>query len=68
MARDISRDDEFFNCEQEHELRYVSGLYAEHQRVYDFLKQKCANNQIKYSTHRQVYELIRKELGFPLPN
>lgn len=68
MARDKSKDDRYFSCEQEHELKYVSGLYLQSHTVYTFLKQKCANNEIKYSTHRQVYQLIQDKLGFPIPN
>lgn len=68
MARDKSKDDKYFSCEQEHELKYVSGLYIQQQQVYTFLKQKCADNAIKYSTHHQVYKLIQDKLGFPIPN
>ena len=64
MSNNKSRDDKYFSCEQEHELNYVSGLYAEKEKVYEFLKLKCDDNSIKYSTHDQVYKLIKDELGF----
>jgi hypothetical protein len=68
MARDKSKDDKFFSCSQEHEVNYVAGLYPSHvQTVYNFIKNKCASNAIKYSTHLQVYQLIYKELGYPVP-
>ena len=67
MARDKARDDEFFNCSQEHEFQYVSGLYSEKEKVYKYLKEKCADGTIKYSTHMQVYEMIANDLGYPIP-
>ena len=64
MGRDKAKDDKFFNCSQEHELKYVSGLYPGYEvRVYHFLVSKCQAGIIKYSTHKQVYDLIEKELG-----
>ncbi len=67
MGRDKSKDDEYFNCSQEHEFNYVSGLYEDKNKVYDFLKDKCKDGTIKYSRHYKVYELIEKELGYPIP-
>ncbi|MFW5700257.1 MAG: hypothetical protein ACOCWM_01085 [Cyclobacteriaceae bacterium] len=57
-------DHSMFNCNQEHELRYVSGKYAQEQEVYNFLKKKCADGTIFHFTHQQVYDLIKKELGY----
>lgn len=68
MARDKAKDDTYFNCSQESELNYVSGLYSNKTSVYNLLKQACANNAIKYSTHKQVYQLIKDKLGYELPN
>jgi hypothetical protein len=67
MARDKSKDDMYFNCSQDYELNYVASLYTEKQKVLDFLKRKCADGTIKYSKHMEVYELIKKELGYPIP-
>jgi len=67
MARDKAKDDKYFNCGQEHEFDYVSGLYAEKEKVYDFLKKKCSDKTISYSTHLEVYKLIEKELGYSTP-
>jgi len=65
MARDKARDDKYFNCKQEHE----DGLYGSNKdKVSTFLSNKCDNNTIKYSTHKEVYNLIKEELGYPLPN
>lgn len=69
MARDKARDDKYFNCAQESEHEYVAGLYPKEQRatVREFLKEACADNSIKYSSHLEVYELIAEELGYEIP-
>ena len=64
MAQNLSRDQKFFNCSEEHELKYVSGLYSESQKVYDYLVSNCKSGKIKYSSHAEVYALIKNELGF----
>jgi hypothetical protein len=67
MARDKAKDDKLFNCSQEHEFQYVSGLYSSIFRVLTFLKSNCADNTIKNLTHLEVYKLIQTKLGFPIP-
>ena len=69
MARDKARDDKFFNCSESHEHDYVAGLYSVGDRpaVRKLLKDACADNRIKNSTHMEVYELIKAELGLPIP-
>ena len=67
MVRDKAKDDKYFNCSQEHEKDYVSNLYTNSKEVYDFLVIQCNSNEIHYSTHKEVYELIKKELGYPIP-
>lgn len=68
MGRDKSRDDKFFNCKQEHEDHYVANLYSDSKKVSDFLEKKCASSAIKYSTHKEVYDLIKRELGLSIPD
>lgn len=69
MARDKAKDDKHFNCSEEHEFNYVSGLYPNNkQQVYNFLKLKCSQKVINYSTHKEVYQLIHQELGLPMPH
>ncbi len=63
----MGKDSELFNCSEKHELNYVSGLYDNRKEVYAFLKKKCKSGDIKNSTHKEVYELIKKELGYPIP-
>lgn len=67
MGRDKSKDDKLFNCSQEYEYDYVSGLYSDSQIVYDFLQEKCADKTIYHSTHDEVYKLIEDELGYSIP-
>lgn len=67
MARDKKKDDKFFNCSQGHENYYVSNLYDNSDKVSKFLTNKCASNEINYSTHMEVYKLIEKELGYSIP-
>lgn len=59
----MASDHKHFNCSEEHEFTYVSSLYADSQKVYDFLKESCKNGKINYSTHTEVYQLIKDELG-----
>ncbi len=68
MAREKSKDDDLFNCSQEHEKKYVSYSYGDkHEPVYAFLEKACLEKTIRYSTHMEVYELIESHLGFPIP-
>ena len=67
MARDKAKDDKHFNCSQEHEFTYVSELYKGSISVYEFLKKKCKDGGIKYSTHMEVYQMIKNELGYSIP-
>jgi len=67
MARDKAKDDNLFHCSQAHEHVLVANHYEEKQKVLDFLKEKCDDNTIYHSTHKFVYELIEKELGYPVP-
>ena len=43
MAQNKPRDDEFFNCGEEHENRYVSKLYGSNsEKVHVFLEKNAA--------------------------
>lgn len=68
MGRDKSKDDKYFNCGQEHEFKYVAGLYGtNYDKVYFYLKKKCGDGSIRYSTHMEVYKMIERDLGYPIP-
>jgi len=64
MSTDKAKDDKYFNCGEEHEFKYLSGLYNKNNEVYDFLKAKCKSDEIKYSTHEEVYIMIKNKLGY----
>ena len=64
-SRDKAKDDELFNCSQEHEITYVSQRYgANEAKVKAFLDEKCTSGAINNFTHDQLYDLIKKEMGF----
>jgi hypothetical protein len=67
MKRDKAKDDILFNCRKLHELDYVASLYKNSAVVRMFLKSKCQGHQLFYSTHQEVYELIKEELEFAIP-
>jgi hypothetical protein len=68
MLRDKSKDSQFFDWYYEHEIDYVSGLYPDRERVRAFLKAKCDNGEIRHFNHKEIYYLIEKLLGYPMPN
>ncbi|MCF8002033.1 MAG: hypothetical protein K9K32_05395 [Halanaerobiales bacterium] len=68
MGRDKSKDDKYFHCDQDHEINYVSDLYTDSEKVKSFLEQQCKLGNISYSTHKDVYKLIKDKLGFSIPN
>lgn len=67
MGRNKTKDDLELNCHQDSELDYVAGLYEDKIIVKAFLIGSCLNKSIKYLTHMEVYKIIEKELGFPIP-
>ena len=67
MEKGKKKDAKYFNCSQDHERIYVANRYKQNAVVKDFLIKKCKDGTIKYSTHQEVFELIKKELGFPIP-
>jgi hypothetical protein len=69
MARDKAKDDKFFNCSEEYENDYIANLYGLNKtKVTAFLINYCRNNIIKYTTHHEIYILIKLELGYEIPN
>lgn len=64
----MDRDHKYFNCTQDdvyNELEYRVGKYKNKQVVTQFLKDKCKDGTIKYSTHLEVKKLLA-ENGFEL--
>jgi len=66
MARDKAKDDKYYNCSENHEKNYVASLYKDKDKVKALLDKLCGNG-IKNSTHTDVYKLINKKLGHPIP-
>lgn len=68
MGRDKAKDDELFNCSQQHEEDYVANLYPGHEdEVRELLQKLCLSGEIKNSSHMQVYQLIKSKLGLGIP-
>jgi hypothetical protein len=68
VARDKAKDDKHFNCTQEHEADYVASLYPHaEEEVKTFLSSACKDKTLHNSTHKDVYELIRRKLGHSQP-
>lgn len=59
----MNTDQKYFNCSEDYELDYIAGQYADTTAVKQWLKEKCADKTIRYSTHDQLYTLL-KEAGF----
>ena len=58
----------FFDCNDEAEHEYVASLYGNRRTVVAaFLKDKCMQDSIKYSTRLDIYEFIELKLGYPIP-
>ena len=68
LARDKAKDDKHFNCTQAHEADYVAGLYPHaKEEVKTLLASACKDKTLHNSTHRDVYELIKRKLGYSQP-
>lgn len=58
MNQNKNRDNEFFNCSQEHEVDYVAKQYRDPEAVKKFITEKCREKVISYWTHKQLYEYL----------
>jgi hypothetical protein len=68
MARDKAKDDKHFNCTQAHEADYVADLYPHaKEEVKAFLASACKDKSLHNSTHKDVYDLIKRKLGHSQP-
>jgi len=67
MARSKFYDDQAIKCEQPHVINYLSHLYGKNEDVESFLRRHFARRTIHGKTHLEVYQLIEKELGIPIP-
>jgi len=63
MSIGDKKDWKEFNCSQDHEFIYVKNLYFESSEVYEWLKEKCENEELNHSSHGEIYDML-KEAGF----
>jgi len=64
----MDRDHEYFNCTQDdvyNEVEYRIGKYKNPDKVKAFIKARCEDGTIKYSTHVAVKKLLA-DAGFEL--
>ena len=54
----MSTEQDYFNCSEEHEFNYVAGLYKKTADVKAWLKDKCADGTINYTTHKEIYTML----------
>ena len=67
MARSKQRDNHVFKCAQTHVINYLSHLYNKSELVESYLRRKCAIGTIEEKTHLEIFTMIEKELGIPMP-
>ncbi len=56
-------DWKYFNCSEDYEINYVSGLYEKTKEVKEFIKKKCEDGTINDWTHKELYDFL-DEKGF----
>lgn len=68
-ARDRSKDQRLFECTEFAQLNAIVELYSTRRKsiVRKFLMNAIADNTIYQSTHMEIYELVKKHLGFTVP-
>ncbi|MCC8194489.1 MAG: hypothetical protein LIP28_07580 [Deltaproteobacteria bacterium] len=59
----VKRDNKYFNCGEDHEIRHVAGQYRDPEEVAAYIRQECVSGHIHYWTHEKVYALLDKK-GF----
>ncbi|TLX75208.1 hypothetical protein E9993_09915 [Labilibacter sediminis] len=67
MSRSKSKDNHVFTCDQTHVLNYLTHLYGKDETVESFLRRHCAKGTIENKTHLELFQMIEKELGYPIP-
>ncbi len=67
MARNKLYDEHVFKSNETHKINYFSHLYGKDENVKRFLKRNCALGRIQNKTHLELFQLIEKELGIPIP-
>ncbi len=67
MARNKLYDNQVFKSNETHKINYFAHLYGKDENVKRFLKRNCALGTIQNKTHKELFILIEKELGIPMP-
>ncbi len=67
MARNKQYDAHVFKSNETHKINYFAHLYGKDDNVKRFLKRRCALGTIQNKTHLELFQLIEKELGIPMP-
>ncbi len=67
MGRDTSKDNTYFNCAKPNDMHYVAGLYKRKNTVLDYLIKNCQDGSINYVSFLDIYKLIHRDIGFPIP-
>lgn len=57
----MTTEPKYFNCSEEHEFNYVAGLYKKTTDVKAWLKAKCKDGTICYTTHADIYKMLDDE-------
>jgi len=69
MGRDKAKDNNLFNCSQDHELNQVAQHYGnQSSEVKDFLQNQCEIGEIKNLNHCDVYDKIKNEFDLDIPD
>ena len=61
----MTKEYEYFNCEEDYEHEYVASLFTEPAKVKKWLEKMCANNTINNTTHIELYEML-VDAGFTM--
>ena len=63
----MTKEYNYFNCDEEYEFDYVAGLFEETKKVKKWLKTNCDNNRIDNTTHIELYKMLC-DAGFTMKN
>ncbi len=54
----MTKEFEYFNCDEDYELDYVAGLFEETKKVKKWLEENCENNTINNTKHMDLYQML----------
>lgn len=57
----MKKDHKYFNCSEKHEIDYLAGKFIQPKDdVIAKIKELCQSNEVHYSTHKEVEDLLIK--------